>query len=70
MVTQLILEAVLQKPFSQIMDEIINQLLKLSRSTFQILPAIEKNHAHGYYNGKMRSDPDHHLYSQSTAAGL
>ncbi|KAF4619015.1 hypothetical protein G7Y89_g14833 [Cudoniella acicularis] len=61
---------VLQKPFHQIMDEVIIQPLKMSRSTFQILPAIEKNYAPAYFNGKTKSEPDHHLYSQSTACGL
>ena len=69
-VIQLLLENRLQKPFHQIMDETILQPLKMTRSTYQILPAIEKNYAPAYLTGKLKSDPDYHLQPESAAAGL
>ena len=67
-VIQLILETYLQKPFWQIMGEIVLQPLKMARSTFQFLPATE-NYAPVYLNGKNKSEPDHYL-PETAAAGL
>ncbi|KAL3424151.1 beta-lactamase [Phlyctema vagabunda] len=69
-VIQLILETIMQKPFAQIMDEVVLAPLKMTRSTFQILPAIEKNYAPAYLTGRNLADPDHHLFPESAAAGL
>ena len=69
-VIQLILETQLQKPFHQIMDEIVLQPLKMARSTYQFLPADEKNYAPVYLTGKNKSVPDHHFLPESAAAGL
>jgi CubicO group peptidase (beta-lactamase class C family) len=69
LVIQLILETYLQKPFWQLMDEIVLQPLKMTRSTFQFLPDGE-NYAPSYANGKNKSEPDHHLLPEKAAAGL
>jgi CubicO group peptidase (beta-lactamase class C family) len=69
-VIQLILETYFQKPFRQIMDEILLQPLKMMRSTFQFLPVTEKNYAPVYLNGKNKSEPDHYLLPETAAAGL
>jgi CubicO group peptidase (beta-lactamase class C family) len=68
-VIQLILETYLQKPFRQIMDEIVLQPLKMARSTFQFLPAAG-SYAPVYLNGKNKSEPDHYLLPETAAAGL
>jgi CubicO group peptidase (beta-lactamase class C family) len=69
-VIQLILETYLQKPFRELMDEIVLQPLKMTRSTFQFLPATEKNYAPVFLNGKNKSEPDHFLLPETAAAGL
>jgi hypothetical protein len=71
MVIQLILHQTYpQKPFSQIMDEIVLRPLKMTRSTFQFVPSTEKNYAPVYWNGKTKSDPDHYNLLESAAGGL
>lgn len=69
-VIQLILETVLGKPFHQLMDEIILKPLKMSRSTYMILPEAETNYAPAYLTGELRADPDHHSQPESAAVGL
>ena len=69
-VIQLILETHLQKPFYQIMDEIVLRPLKMSRSTYKALPDTEKNYAPAYLTGKNKSDPDYHVYPEVAAAAL
>jgi CubicO group peptidase (beta-lactamase class C family) len=69
-VIQLILETVLQNSFPQIMDEVVLLPLKMTRSTYNVLPATEKNYAPAYRTGKVKADPDHHHQPESAAAGL
>jgi hypothetical protein len=69
-VIQLILEAQCQKPFHQILDEVLIRPLGMTRSTFKLLPASEKNYAPAYLNGKEKADPDHYNFPESAAAGL
>lgn len=69
-VTQLILEIQLQKPFHQIMEEVILKPLGMNRSTYRFLPPGENNYAPAYLTGKNMSDPDHHSMVESAAAGL
>jgi len=69
-VIQLILETHLQKPFYQIMDEIVFRPLKMSRSTYKALPDTEKNYAPAYLTGKNKSDPDYYVFPEVAAAAL
>jgi CubicO group peptidase (beta-lactamase class C family) len=69
-VIQYILEAQLKKPFPQIMDEMVLQPLKMTRSTFQRLPESEKNYAPAYWNGKTKTEPEYHILPELAAAGL
>ncbi|RDW74927.1 hypothetical protein BP6252_06069 [Coleophoma cylindrospora] len=69
-VIQLILETLMEKPFYQIMDELVLQPLNMTRSTFQVLSAIEKNYAPAYLTGQTPCDPDHHILPECAAAGL
>jgi CubicO group peptidase (beta-lactamase class C family) len=69
-VVQLILETCFKKPFHQIMHEKLLQPLKMTRSTFDYLPATEKNYAPAYWNGKLKTDPEYFSFPESAAAGL
>ena len=69
-VIQLILETTLQKPFHEIMDEIILKPLGMNRSTYTLIPSSETNYAPAHLTGNLKSNPDFHLMVESAAAGL
>ncbi|KAH7382045.1 beta-lactamase/transpeptidase-like protein [Cadophora sp. MPI-SDFR-AT-0126] len=69
-VIQLILESKLQKPFHEIMHEVILKPLEMTRSTYEFIPSEEKNYAPAHLTGNLKSDPDFHLMVESAAAGL
>ncbi|KAG4442006.1 hypothetical protein IFR05_002532 [Cadophora sp. M221] len=69
-VVQLILETKLQKPFHQIMQDLILGPLEMTRSTYTFIPSTEKNYAPAHMTGRLKTDPEFHLMPESAAAGL
>ena len=69
-VVQLILETHLKKPFHEIMDEMVLQPLKMTRSTYKLRREAEKNYAPAYVTGRLPSEPAHYSYPESAAASL
>ncbi|KAH7333093.1 beta-lactamase/transpeptidase-like protein [Rhexocercosporidium sp. MPI-PUGE-AT-0058] len=69
-VVQLILETMLQKPFHDIMQELVLGPLEMTRSTYAFIPSTEKNYAPAHLSGKVRAEPDFYLMAESAAAGL
>ncbi|KAH6706553.1 beta-lactamase/transpeptidase-like protein [Leptodontidium sp. MPI-SDFR-AT-0119] len=69
-VVQLILETKLQKPFHEILQDLVLGPLGMKRSTYAFIPSTEKNYAPAHLTGGFKADPEFHLMPESAAAGL
>ena len=69
-VIQCIMESVLNKPFPQIMDEVVFKPLKMTRSTYQNLPDGEVNFAPAFWNGNTPATPGYHILPERAADSL
>ncbi|MCJ1286337.1 hypothetical protein MMC26_005682 [Xylographa opegraphella] len=68
-VAQMILETVLRKPFAAIVQELVFEPLRMSRSCYK-LPDTERNFAGAYDTADTAHEPPYHIFPELAAAGL
>lgn len=69
-VLQLFLEALLSKPFPDIMRELVLEPLGMTRSFYGALPKDEKNYTEPYMTAATPAKAGHHTLSEMAAGGL
>lgn len=69
-ILQLFLEALLQKPFTSIMQETVLEPLDMTRSYFDPLPEEEANYTVPYLTGYLKAPSGPYRFAELAAAGL
>lgn len=69
-VLQIFLENLLEKPFADIMHEVVLKPLSMTRSWYSDLPSNEMNYAKAHYTGYTATRAEYHHFPELAAAGL
>lgn len=69
-VLQIALENIMEKPFLDIMREVVLEPLNMKRSWYGDLPSTETNFAKAHFTGYYQAEPSYNRFAELAAAGL